>query len=654
MKHKLLVLSPTLLGLFLASCGGTPAVSSASSENKSSEAASSQKDSSAPASSEQTTSASSASSSASSVASFTITFKDENGEQLESKSWNQGQTPSYNYQKADTAEWDYTVQGWSLTQGGDVITIPAVSADATYYAVVSKAKQKYALSFDTQGGSSMDSITKDYGSQIAKPNDPKKDGYKFSGWSYDKAGSQAVEWPMTITANVGIYANWNEVVDIKGYLATMVGALDQGPMSYIPDAMKADYSANHVTQSQVTYDFTQFTNVSNIKYGGHGEQWHMVLDNLNESQRFYAITTAAEALINSSVILFNNYLDSNPGSTADHSLNETTYSAKIHFASGKLDYVLQYKTGFNVPFFGEVLPQIAMSYNVASGEKTVRIQLSENNAMRYVVSENHYAFAIEYGVEIANRKAYFQVDRLEDDSVQGHIYEFVQLKGKDMVPACADFYIGEDYVSVVGNKASGIPGFSGFINELYKTDQGKLLGYEIREEFEKWSISATYHTLWFNLSDINGINNIKAIPNGSDTYGLGGVNNHDIYLNNSASVFEPTYNKKLLVNTSRKYDVEMRKQYFYGYVDEKLTEFEVSIPMMFIQADHDGYTNFTDFPTDIKSKSGITASVSLSSTYLDKIQSDYATLVDVFIGHKEQVTGDTINDFIGEAEEIAS
>ena len=103
-----------------------------------------------------------------------------------------------------------------------------------------------------------------------------------------------------------------------------------------------------------------------------------------------------------------------------------------------------------------------------------------------------------------------------------------------------------------------------------------------------------------------------------------------------------------MVKTSRKYDVEMRKQYFYGYNEGQFTEYEVQLPMMFIQADHDGYTNFSDFPSDILSKSGINASVNLSQTYLNKIQSDYATYIDIFIQNKDNVTGATIEQFVGQ------
>lgn len=584
---------------------------------------------------------------------FTITFKDENGVTLESKKWDEGATPSYDYKKQDTAEWDYTVNGWSLTQGGEVITIPGVSADATYYAVVTSVKQRYTITFDSNGGSAVASITDEYGASIEEPSKPTREGYKFVAWSTDATGSNKVTWPLTLTKNEKLYANWNEKVDIKSYLKSLISATEQDPYSYIPAKMKQSNSANHVVASEVAYDFTSSTNVSDIKYGGFGEQWHMVIENIQQSELFFSVLTLGETAINSSVVLFNNYLDKNPDDTASHTLKETKYTAKLTFKDGILAYTIQYKTNLNIPFFGNVMPQVDMTYNVATSEKAVRIQLTENNAMKYVSTADTYAFAIQYGVEAVNRKAYFQLNRLQDESIQGHIYEFVQFKDKDMVPSCADFYIGKTYTSVVGNKASGLVGFKGYINELYKTNEGKLLCYEVRETLTVLGISGQYNTLWFNLNDINGITSVKAIANENNTGNYTNKNPYDVYLNGSSSKFEPTYNKKLGKNTSRKYDVEFRKQYFYGYQEDKLVEYETKIPMMFIQDNNDKDTNFNDFPSDILSKSGITASVKLAQADLNKVRDDYAKLIDVFIANKDTVTGTTIETYIGNAIEIA-
>lgn len=686
MKKKSLLLLPTLVGLLLCGCNSsgnsqenpttkepdptssaspsssvippapssssTPAPTSASSVTPPAPSSSSVVPPQPSSSSQQTSSTPTPSSSSKPepvVVKYLITFKDEAGNTLDSREWVQGSIPSYSYNKPDTAEWDYTVEGWSLTQGGAVITLPAVSAEATYFAVVSQVKKQYTITFDSRSGSAVDSITEDYGTSVSKPTDPKRDGYNFVAWSTDPDGVNKVTWPYTLVSNVTFYANWNEKVDIKGYFQTLMEIVNHDPYSYIPSKMKKDNSGIRVTAEEVNYNFNNSTSVSNIKYGGFGEQWHMVIENIEQSELFYSVLSIGETAMNASVVLFNNYLDNNPGDTASHTLNETTYTASIDFHAGLLTYSIQYKTNLDIPFFGNVMPQVDMTYNVTSLEKTVRIQLTENNAMKYSVTDNQYIFGLQYGVETVSRKAYFSLNRNDDESVEGHIYEFVQYKDKDLVPACADFYINEDYTSVVGNKARGLAGFKGYINELYKTDEGKLLGYEVRETLTIAGVTGQYNTLWFNLSNITGITSVKAVENENNTGTYSNKNPHDIYLNGSASIFEPAYNTKLLVKTSRKYDVELRKQYFYGYQDDKLVEYETNIPMMFIQDDNDKDTNFSDFPTDMATKSGIPAGVNLSETYLDKIRDDYASLIDVFIENKDDVSGDTITDFVGSA-----
>lgn len=529
----------------------------------------------------------------------------------------------------------------SLSAVVTTITVKAASGDGDVFATDNVYWNHYAEVAPTltKHGSKefwANCSTLNYSLEEPEPGSVIYEGVAFDSTSYfDELDSSDPRYIAPLTAN------------IKEYFHALIESRTFDPYGYIPETMRPTNSDNFVNPSDVNYDFTSFNSVSSIKYGGFGEQWHMVIENIKESENFYKVFSVGDTVINASVLIFDAYLDDNTEETAHDEVDESTFRASIDFSSGLLTYSIEFKTSMSIPFFGDITPRIDMVYSVATGEKAARIQLTENNAMKYIVTENAYRFGVEYGIESVSRKAYFQADRDDDGNVTGHIYEFVQYKDKDLVPSCADFYIGETYTSVVGNKASGIVGFAGFINELYKTDEGKLLGYEIREEFTKWGISATYHTLWFNLNNISGINNVKAIANGKTGYGLGADNNHDIYLNSSSSIFTPTYNKKLVVNTSRKYDVEMRKQYFYSVSENVVNEHEVELPMMFIQADHDSYTNFSDFPQDILSKSGINASVNLAQDYLDKIQSDYATLIDVFKEHKGDVTGDIIADFIG-------
>lgn len=438
-------------------------------------------------------------------------------------------------------------------------------------------------------------------------------------------------------------------INAKAYLKSLISAKDHNPYSFIPSTLLSNNSENLISASQVEYDFNNSTNVSNIKYGGFGEQWHMVIENIAESENFYSVLSLGETAINSSVVLFNKYLDSNSSDEVSHSLSESGYSAKLNFDGSKLSYVIQYKTSLTIPLFGTLMPQVDMNYDVKTGEKAVRIQLTNSNCMKYSVTENHYKFALQYGIPAVSRKAYFEILKKEDSSIEGHIYEYVQYKDKDLIPSCADFYIGNEYTSVVGNKARGLVGFTGYINELYKTTEGKLLCYEVRETLTVLGVTGQYNTLWFNLNNISGITSVKAVENENFTGTYSNKNPHDIYLNGSASIFEPAYNKKLAVKTSRKYDVELRKQYFYSSSGSEIIEHETNIPMMFIQANNDKDSNFTDFPSDMSSISGITASVNLAQKYLDKVQADYSTLIDIFVTNKEKITGSAISDYIGTA-----
>ena len=102
------------------------------------------------------------------------------------------------------------------------------------------------------------------------------------------------------------------------------------------------------------------------------------------------------------------------------------------------------------------------------------------------------------------------------------------------MPACADFYIDDEYTSVVGNKASGIVGFAGYINELYETQEGKLLGYKVRETFEKCtkleSLNLTNKVKSIDYEAFNGCSSLTQVGNLSgvtsiteSTYNDGGI-----------------------------------------------------------------------------------------------------------------------------------
>lgn len=97
-------------------------------------------------------------------------------------------TPGYTFggwNKADGTAWDYASD--------------KVTDNITLYA--KWAANTYTITFDTAGGSEIAPITQDYGTQIAAPEAPTREGYTFKGW--DK------EIPETMpTENITVKAQW--------------------------------------------------------------------------------------------------------------------------------------------------------------------------------------------------------------------------------------------------------------------------------------------------------------------------------------------------------------------------------------------------------------------------------------------------------------
>ena len=97
----------------------------------------------------------------------------------------------------------HTFKGWYDNEGlaGDPVTAigGAETGNKEYWA--KWETNQYTITFDTNGGSEIASITQDYGTKITAPADPTRKGYTFKGW--DK------EIPETMPAdNITVKAQW--------------------------------------------------------------------------------------------------------------------------------------------------------------------------------------------------------------------------------------------------------------------------------------------------------------------------------------------------------------------------------------------------------------------------------------------------------------
>ena len=427
------------------------------------------------------------------------------------------------------------------------------------------------------------------------------------------------------------------------YLVELLNEYKMSPASFIPESMRPE----NASVSLSNLDFSSSVAISDIPKGGFGEQWNMIANNLVQADIFFDTLSIVDGLATTSVTLFQQYLDVNPADTASYSFESGTYSVTINIDNDSIYYVIEYiaitteeETETDgtpaEPEITETKFQIALSMNLDTKEKTVRVQLGDDNALRYVITDNSYTLSIKY---LGVRATYFTVSENEDGSVSGHIQEYIKISELN-VASIAEFYIYDDYVIVTGDKADGIPGFSGYICEVYDTSSGKLIGYEVKETLS----TIVYNTVWFHLDDVNGINSVKYAEDINDD------NKQKFFVNESNKPWENKLvgglSGKML---SRRFDIEFRTQYFYVYNEETeaYEEIKLQIPMLFVQEEY-----LEDLEKDVKSKNDINISIALSDTLLNKVMDSYDTYVDTLIINSSAITYDAIIDYIGNAVEF--
>ncbi len=106
---------------------------------------------------------------------YTITFDTDGGTPIASVTLDYGAAVTA---PADPTKTGYTFAGWDTAIPA---TMPAKS-------MVIKARwtvNRYTITFDTDGGSTIAPITKDYGAAVTAPKAPTKTGYTFQGWDTD-------------------------------------------------------------------------------------------------------------------------------------------------------------------------------------------------------------------------------------------------------------------------------------------------------------------------------------------------------------------------------------------------------------------------------------------------------------------------------------
>ena len=143
---------------------------------------------------------------------FTVIFDTVEGSAIAPLTVNTGSLAN---RPADPVKEGYYFDNWyTAATGGSVVSWPiTVNANITVYARWTEAEipiTRFTVTFDTGGGNYIDPLMVNTGSWVDRPADPVKEGYHFDNWYTAATGGWVVSWPITVNANITVYARWTE------------------------------------------------------------------------------------------------------------------------------------------------------------------------------------------------------------------------------------------------------------------------------------------------------------------------------------------------------------------------------------------------------------------------------------------------------------
>ncbi|TCJ03807.1 InlB B-repeat-containing protein [Cytobacillus praedii] len=145
---------------------------------------------------------------------YTVSFNSNGGNAVANQSVEHDGTAT---KPEDPTKQGYTFAGWYTdnTYSTPYNFGTTVTTNKTIYA--KWAINQYTISFDSNGGSEVETITADYGAKVAFPTVPTKVGYTFAGWYKDEAFNHTWAFEADqVTGNQMLYAKW----EINKYLVS--------------------------------------------------------------------------------------------------------------------------------------------------------------------------------------------------------------------------------------------------------------------------------------------------------------------------------------------------------------------------------------------------------------------------------------------------
>ncbi|MEA5061024.1 MAG: InlB B-repeat-containing protein [Erysipelotrichaceae bacterium] len=171
----------------------------------------------------------------------TIHFDTQGGNQIDDEYVNYGDDATL---PDEPTRLGYTFVGWYTSTGYNTrVNFTHVTEDITAYALWVVAR--FEVTFDSNGGTTVDNIPVEYGNPITAPTDPTKEGYTFVGWYLSLTDTQPYDFSTKIYSSFTLIAKWTVnsytlTIDVDGQITTV--EVDYGSTMTIPsDPTKDGY-----------------------------------------------------------------------------------------------------------------------------------------------------------------------------------------------------------------------------------------------------------------------------------------------------------------------------------------------------------------------------------------------------------------------------
>ena len=420
---------------------------------------------------------------------------------------------------------------------------------------------------------------------------------------------------------------WRIIPDVSQIAVNVLNSLMQvpDPWDFLPESFALE---NKAYNGNTEIDFTNFVNVSTLPQVAMGKQMNVVYSTLIDVNNALGYLRYVYGSLNIIVNLYQDFINSNQDEFASYEKTTDNFTFKIVLAESDYQMYISYKS-----------VAMELSYELETQKCYGRIQLTNSNVIKYEMAENELTVAVNI-LGLSLTKLHFE---RQDNLVSGYLYEYYGTEAHN-IKTSALIKVGENYTSIISNKRETddlqIEGYM----EVYKNSTGNLVGAEVKETVK----TVKYETSWFNIWNVTNINTIKVINE------VNGSNLDTIYINGSENPIKTKLVGGVSGRTlSRRFDIEMKDMYLYTYNqdEEKYEKVKISLPMLFVQNDF-----VSSFSEDFYEKNQTTGAISPTNIVMNSsdaayMLSEYSSLIDEYLVIKENVTYQSIIDYIGNKNE---